>query len=154
MDTWSIEMVESRKNQDKLKKRKYRENNIKDFTAPRHILLWKSFLRQVGWVEPASYKIDRQNTWKHIASQNYFTGIWCLNSPCLSATSTLLFYHHQFSSALAFQSTRILKWNLETQLEIANNDQLASLTIQFITFLFHGLCYALKCHTDLLHCSA
>lgn len=138
------------------RERKYRESIIQNFTAPRYILLFNSFVRWVGWVEPAHYKLHRQNIWKHIASQNYFTGICCLNSPCLSAASTLLFDHNQFSSALAFQSTRNIKikWNLETQLEITNNDQLAPLTIQFITFLFCGLCHVLKCHTDLLHCSA
>lgn len=110
MDTWSIEIVESRKNQDKLKKKKkYRENIIQDFTAPRYILLWNGFVRQVGWVEPAHYKTDRQNIWKHTASQNYFTGIWCLSSPCVSAASILLSDLNQFSSALAFQSTRNIK---------------------------------------------
>lgn len=138
-----------RKNQDKLRQTKYRENIIKDFIVPRLIPLWNSLPRQVEWVEPAHYKIDRQNNWKYIARQNNFTGIWCLNSPCLSLASMLLFYHNQFSSALLFSPQEILKWNLETLLEIAKNDQLVFLTIKFITFLFH----ALKCHTDLLHWS-
>lgn len=101
--------IKEESGQVKKRERKYRENIIQDFTAPRYILLWNSFVRWVGWVEPAHYKLHRQNIWKHIASQNYLTGICCLNSPCLSAASTLLFDHNQFSSALNFQSTRNIK---------------------------------------------
>lgn len=52
-------MVESRKNQDKLN-RNYIANIIQNFTAPRHALLWNNFVRKVGRVEPAHYKIDRK----------------------------------------------------------------------------------------------
>ena len=85
------------------------ENNIKGFTVLGHILLWNRLPRELEEANPELYKLDRQNIWKCIIRLSNIIGILYLNRPYLSLASTLLFYHSQFSMALAFQSTENIK---------------------------------------------